>query len=361
MVHEDHFANQAVACPPRLGTRPACPVGDDGAKQRRLEAKAQMARDRRENVAAMKRVAHFRTPETRLRQANDTRRLAAVRQPSPATVVRYEQPALADFDIEDRPIGTDAGIDHDDMQGRGWKVRQRRRKEKGGMANILRRDIVCQIDQPHRRIDGKQHTLERCHIRRRRAEIGGQGDKRIGHGSNPPAPSVALQSIARRAGKIEFTTLQDVPNRSNGKVVPMQVWSRRPWAILGLVLLVGAISYASVRDVGAILGDLPDTQGIANRAYYDHERFAGVKPLLPRAGVIGYREDEPARAAGVKPLLRFTQYVVGPVVLREDAEEPLVLIDGRAGVMPRPQFTGKPLHLLYDSGDGVRLFGVEEP
>jgi hypothetical protein len=128
-------------------------------------------------------------------------------------------------------------------------------------------------------------------------------------------------------------------------------------ALLGLALLLGATAYVCATALWQAASAPPDSE--ADHEQYDRERFASVKPLLPRAGVIGYRDDHTADSPG-GTVLRFSQYVLAPVLLREDADGPLVLVNGSPGAAP-PEVGGGGLRLLHDAGNGVRLFGAGEP
>ncbi len=135
--------------------------------------------------------------------------------------------------------------------------------------------------------------------------------------------------------------------------------SGRTRAVLGLTFLLTAAGGGSAWALGNALINLPDREMTADMEYYDQERFATVRPLLPAAGTIGYREDDPPRSE-VGPVVRFTQYVVAPVVLRENGDEAIVLVNGRPE--GRPAFEASWGRTpLFDAGNGVRLFGSGPP
>jgi hypothetical protein len=131
-------------------------------------------------------------------------------------------------------------------------------------------------------------------------------------------------------------------------------------ALLGLALLLGATACACAAALWQAASAPPAPGAEAEPEMYDGERFASVKPLLPRAGVIGYRDDHTADSPGGM-VLRFSQYVLAPVVLREDADGPLVLVNGRPGAAALPEESGARRRLLHDAGNGVRLYGAGEP
>jgi hypothetical protein len=91
---------------------------------------------------------------------------------------------------------------------------------------------------------------------------------------------------------------------------------------------------------------------------YDEQRFAGVAALLPPGGVVGYVEDDPPDSAMTQHYY-LTQYVLAPCVLVNDSRRAVVLVDGRPEAEVRPPMAGG--RMLRDLGNGVRLFGHEEP
>jgi len=93
-------------------------------------------------------------------------------------------------------------------------------------------------------------------------------------------------------------------------------------------------------------------------AEYDERRFVGLAGALEAGEIVGYVADEPDSATATRSYY-LTQYVLAPCVLVEDDRRPLVLVDGRPERAVRPPRTGG--RLLRDWGNGVRLFGREEP
>ncbi len=51
-----------------------------------------------------------------------------------------------DLDIKQGTTCPDSWIDHDDVNRLGWKVGNASAKKEGGVANVLRWDLVAQID-----------------------------------------------------------------------------------------------------------------------------------------------------------------------------------------------------------------------
>jgi len=133
----------------------------------------------------------------------------------------------------------------------------------------------------------------------------------------------------------------------------------RTRAFLGLTLLLAGAVAASASALWDTVSNPFDAEMTADLDYYDQQRFATVRPLLPASGTIGYAEDDPPRS-NVGPILRFAQYVLTPVVLREHDEEPVILVNGRPEAVP----SFEPSHrrtLRHDAGNGVRLFGPGRP
>jgi hypothetical protein len=102
----------------------------------------------------------------------------------------------------------------------------------------------------------------------------------------------------------------------------------------------------------------PDERHPTIIADYDDERFAGLAGALAAGEIIGYVADEPEGAAMYRPYY-LAQYVLAPCVLVEDDQRLVVLVDGRPEREVRPPMAGG--RLLRDWGNGVRLFGREEP
>jgi hypothetical protein len=130
--------------------------------------------------------------------------------------------------------------------------------------------------------------------------------------------------------------------------------------LLGLALLLSAALSSAGFTLWRVIWHPPDSEPAAAQVFYDRERFASVKPLLPASGVIGYREDDPP-GSPTWQTIHFAQYVLAPVVLSEEADGPFVLVNGRPEELVTPQVKGRPLLLLHDAGNGVRLFGTGEP
>jgi hypothetical protein len=142
--------------------------------------------------------------------------------------------------------------------------------------------------------------------------------------------------------------------------LPNPSGSERFRAILGLIfLLPAAIICAYVTRVQTETHPNESPESVARCADADTSRFASVKPFLPREGLVGYREDPPAPSRfGVD--YRFAQYVLTPVELNQDATGPFILVNGQPDRMPEVESEGRPVVLVHDAGNGVRLFRIEE-
>jgi hypothetical protein len=150
---------------------------------------------------------------------------------------------------------------------------------------------------------------------------------------------------------IETPTPSPMPNPSG---------SERFRAFLGLILLLSAaILCAYVTRVQTESHPHESDESVARCADTDTSRFASVKPFLPPEGLVGYREDPPAASRfGVD--YRFAQYVLTPVELNQDATGPFILVNGQPDRMPEVESEGRPVVLVHDAGNGVRLFRIEE-
>jgi hypothetical protein len=159
---------------------------------------------------------------------------------------------------------------------------------------------------------------------------------------------------------------------AKGGIVPPSLWkkfsayfnhpslSREKRTGLALALLMGAAVCSSALNLGRALLYPPDPDATVQWDYYNQQRFSSVKPWLPRSGCVGFREDYPPYSNYLWPTVRFAQYVLIPVVLKEDSEGLPLLVDGRPEEEPHPEEMGLPLPLLHDAGNGVRFYGRGE-
>jgi len=78
----------------------------------------------------LKRVAHRFAARNAARRHERRTARGCVVQERPTAVVRDEEPTVADLDVQDRPLRTDAGIDDDDVQRPSQESRAAPRKKK---------------------------------------------------------------------------------------------------------------------------------------------------------------------------------------------------------------------------------------
>jgi hypothetical protein len=133
--------------------------------------------------------------------------------------------------------------------------------------------------------------------------------------------------------------------------------SRETRTGLAFTLVIGAAVCSSAWALGKTLFYPPDPEAVTQWGYYDNQRFSSVKSWLPRTSCVGFREEDPPNSNHVWPTIRFAQYVLIPVVLKENSEGLPLLIDGGPGEEPRPEEGGHHLPLLHDAGNGVRFYG----
>jgi hypothetical protein len=115
----------------------------------------------------------------------------------------------------------------------------------------------------------------------------------------------------------------------------------------------------------------------SNDLVLEHEngRLAGLRPVLPRQGVIGYIHDPNGDWESNVRVYYLSQYALNPLILVEDVEPPFVVANylmpshrplpqpGRQLVMPvqrrSPTDPTHSLFLLADVGNGVQCYRAE--
>jgi len=85
------------------------------------------------------------------------------------------------------------------------------------------------------------------------------------------------------------------------------------------------------------------------------ERFKGLRPFLPESGRIGYFTDRGATKKGIREFF-LTQYHLVPGMLYPNTYEAFVLEDFHDGEAASPLSLNAEYRMIYDSGNGVRLF-----
>ena len=127
----------------------------------------------------------------------------------------------------------------------------------------------------------------------------------------------------------------------------------------GEVVLVLCACASVAWQLGRVaLAPVPGECWPDNMALQDDRRFAGLSAFLPSGEVVGYVDDEPEDAERIRRYYR-AQYLLAPCVLAKDDRRPFVIVNGRPGSEVRPP--ASDARLLCDLGNGVRLFGREEP
>src|SRR5437764_6797189 len=84
-----------------------------------------------------------------------------------------------DFDVKQRPVGADTRINDNYVNCLGWKVRDTSSKKESGETDILRWNLMAEVDESRVRVQAQDDSLHRRHVGRLAAEIGGQGDRRL--------------------------------------------------------------------------------------------------------------------------------------------------------------------------------------
>jgi hypothetical protein len=86
----------------------------------------------------------------------------------------------ADPGKDDRPLGPNAEVHHNDVNRARGKPIGHVVQHHGRVADILRRNAVRHVNEDGRRVQRKNHSLHRHDVGTAGAEIGGEGDH--GHG-----------------------------------------------------------------------------------------------------------------------------------------------------------------------------------
>lgn len=109
----------------------------------------------------------------------------------------------------------------------------------------------------------------------------------------------------------------------------------------------------SLLSIGRILWDAHTSSQVKESsidvARRSDERFAAVKALLPRRGVIGYIGETGAQARGDYYL---AEYALAPLVVDDSPNHPAVLVN----FLDLPPSIPSNLRLIKDFGHGVALY-----
>src|SRR5438105_4396571 len=97
------------------------------------------------------------------------------------------------FHIQQGPIGADPRIDYDHVNRLGRKIWDGSSEKKSGEADVLRRNLMTEINEAGVAIQAENNPFHRRGIRRFTAEIGGQRDQRLHGSKKSQAPRTNLQ------------------------------------------------------------------------------------------------------------------------------------------------------------------------
>ena len=131
--------------------RRAKPVG--------IEPQGQPRRHRRHDVAAVERRRNVLQPIGRLAEANELLRRRPRRQPAQQSVVGGDELLLADPRVDDRPVGAHARIDHRHVDRLGREPVGHVVQQQGRAADVLRRNVVGDVDDRRRRDESTESPL----------------------------------------------------------------------------------------------------------------------------------------------------------------------------------------------------------
>ena len=89
-------------------------------------------------------------------------------------------------------------------------------------------------------------------------------------------------------------------------------------------------------------------------------RFHGVRERMPHHGIFGYFSDITERSEN-RAAMYLTQYALAPLVLRESTDFPMVVGNFHRGFPSQGEIRQKGLHLFFNTGNGIVLFGKVSP
>src|SRR5262249_30907396 len=111
-------------------------------------------------IATVERRAHFPAPAASLRYtAHAGGRAVKVVEPGPASVVRYEQVLAAKLNQENGSVRAYARVHNHNVHRFGGIVGYGLEKIVSRMPEVLRRDLVREVDYRGFRIDAEDHAL----------------------------------------------------------------------------------------------------------------------------------------------------------------------------------------------------------
>jgi len=128
-----------------------------------------------------------------------------------------------------------------------------------------------------------------------------------------------------------------------------------------ILSIISIISFAIISYLPIFLNLLlrPEELRIEDVSRYE-QRFKSVKKVLPEHGVIGYRSDCNDMSDHCKPGFYLAQYALSPIILDMSPKHALVLGNfGNPGTTQESS-GGDIKKLLTDSGNGVKLYLVDD-
>ena len=128
--------------------------------------------------------------------------------------------------------------------------------------------------------------------------------------------------------------------------------SRVTIAFVAFVFCCLLSSAKLVTDVPRLANMNANSEEVANRS---DRRFADLKTVLPKRGIVGYVGEPGTRALADYYL---TQYALAPLVVERSPRHALVVGNFPGGALSQASLAG--LRLVKDLGHGVFLFANED-
>lgn len=169
----DLASNRVAARPPELPRQTGCRPG----RFRRKTAR-QRSRGGGEDIATVK--GRCRLREAKRGRGDSPRPFdPPARNMMKQTIVGSHEivPAGSDDDLE--PFGSDARIDHRDMDRSGRELATRGGQHPRAVGDVVARDLMCEIDDDRVRLEPRDHPFHRANKAIASAEIGGERDDHL--------------------------------------------------------------------------------------------------------------------------------------------------------------------------------------
>src|SRR5207248_5214969 len=130
-----------------------------------------MRRDWREHIAPVKGCADMFAKERFVRNMSRFVLTFSFANPTEQTVIRTDEYLIGTLNHNCSTTRAHAGIDHSHVNRAGRKVFVAGEQIERGRFNVLRWDIVCDVDNSRLRIDREDYTLHGAHEIIVRAEV----------------------------------------------------------------------------------------------------------------------------------------------------------------------------------------------